>query len=328
MSNKEISKLIDFRDGLLRILTDVTESTLEADDDYVSNKIKEYKDKCPPEIDMTEYLDKVGFFWDISIAAMKANANKSFQEVCEGFEYKKPQSYSNMLDIAIASDNAMALDLLLRKGWAKESATLVEKALRSLSASTFRYIQARFPEAVRETLDVNARNKKDARAGFDWAMCLVASGASMIVMRDNDVLFKKRLGLFVTNLRPEIEFGWNLAPSGKEKKYKSIFMMNFLSGMLSTIAGMSGFSSKNIQGLHSAYLSAVLEAIDIFSSNGFGSKDEWEKTLKYVCEDKEAVADYRQLLEFIGNEITRSDLLKMVSLDGTKLSSIKLNTAL
>ena len=66
-------------------------------------------------------------------------------------------------------------------------------------------------------MDINAVNKKEAKSGFDWAMCLIASSGKIISFKDNDALFKKKMRIFIAEMRPEIEFGWNLEVKKKKR---------------------------------------------------------------------------------------------------------------
>ena len=105
-------------------------------------------------------------------------------------------------------------------------------------------------------------------------------------------------------------------------------MTRFLSGVLSCVSGFDRFSNREPEKLRSAFYTSILEVIDIFVSHGIGKRIEWEKTLAHVCRDGEAVTEYRQLLEYIERETNRNRLLKMVALEGGKVSGAKYNKAL
>lgn len=314
-----VTNLIKFRESLIQEIRC-------GKDEEVAVEIKDFIQSRPPNIDITDWLEQVGFFWDVCAAAIEENAIKTFFSM-EEFK-KNGNVLSNLVNLTLKSDNVEMLESLICRGWNFEwssiSPTLTERSWETLA-----------PKMYAETLKKNSiiANKSYAIGGgvglstfskvdFLYKWSAIGSGIKWWLNSDKEEYglkqYLNRFSNFVDCNKKEFDTSWGRAG----QKYKKMLIDSYIEAFIvSTEHSMrvKNYGKEITEKDKEQVVGVVVGVVDVLEEKLFSSKAEWLEVIRKRSKDS-----YRG--EWIESSVIKA-LEKTILLKDVKVeSSLKRNS--
>lgn len=311
VSSSDIKSRINFRDSLIKRLTDADSNSIKVVDAEVAAEVVRYKNLRSEDESEAEYLDEIGFFWDIIYAAVKTGADKTCEEISRGYK-KDTNRFSNLLNVTLERDNVFALNILLEHGWRQEwnSKTDIETRLwSSLACKVLNWIECNEPRRLVKLSDLDSKKEKKDYFAERW---FALSSSAYLLQSIGAEKYKERVQLFLDNMVIPIKdgfFGLDASRNGKWQKSLIKEMISGFSGHAGTVnksLGLAESDSNKIMGYSLKFL------IDECIKNGLGKDLEWRKSVRDLVAEDGNNGPYGQFLNYFSAYLDRLDLLKIV----------------